>query len=127
MKKIFHLDDNIELVEITEMVLGKEYVVKSMSSVEGFAGELRQFNPDLILIDHFIGDVNSEQLLKDIHTAIPGFSIPFILYSASYDIEEKARMLGAAGFIEKPSSIKYIKEYIANFFKQQEGLTAFRN
>ena len=116
MKKIFHLDDNAELVEITEIILGKEYEMRSRSTVEGIAGELRQFNPDLILIDHFIGEINSEELLKDIHTAIPGFSIPFILYSASYDIEEKAKKLGAAGFIEKPSSIKYIKNYIHNFF-----------
>lgn len=119
MKKIFHLDDNEELVEITEMVLGKEYEFRSRSSVEGIAGELRRFNPDLILIDHFIGDINSEELLKDIHTVIPGFSIPFILYSASYDIEEKARKLGAAGFIEKPSSIQYIKEYIRDFFAER--------
>jgi len=118
MKKIFHIDDNEELVEITEMVLGKEYEIKSRSTVEGIAGELRQFNPDLILIDHFIGELNSEEILKDIHTAIPGFSIPVVLYSASYDIEEKAKRLGAVGFIEKPSSIKYIREYIHNFFQE---------
>lgn len=116
MKKIFHLDDNAELVEITELVLGKDYEFRSSSTVEGIAGELRKFNPDLILIDHFIGDINSEELLKDIHTALPAFSIPFILYSASYDIEEKAKKLGAAGFIEKPASIQYIKQYIHNFF-----------
>ncbi|RZK67265.1 MAG: response regulator [Pedobacter sp.] len=120
MKKIFHLDDNIELVEITEMVLGKDYEVHSRSYVEGIAGELSQFNPDLILIDHFIGEFNSEEILKDIHTAIPGFAIPVILYSASHDIEDKAQKLGAAGFIEKPSSIKYIKEYIDNFFKDND-------
>lgn len=118
MKKIFHLDDNAELVEITEIILGKDYEFRSRSVVEGIAGELRHFNPDLILIDHFIGDINSEELLKDIHTSIPGFAIPFILYSASYDIEEKAKKLGAAGYIEKPASIKYIKEYIDDFFKK---------
>lgn len=117
MKKIFHIDDNPELVEITEMVLGKDYEVRSRSSVEGIASELLQFSPDLILIDHFIGEFNSEEILKDIHTAIPGFSIPIVLYSASYNIEDKARKLGAVGFIEKPSSIKYIKEYIHNFFE----------
>ncbi|RYY49877.1 MAG: response regulator [Chitinophagaceae bacterium] len=120
MKKIFHLDDNKELVEITEMVLGKEYEVRSKLSVDGIARELSHFNPDLILIDHFIGEFNSEEILKDIHTAIPGFKVPFILYSASYDIEDKAKKLGAAGFIEKPSSIKYIKQYISEFFQKTD-------
>ncbi|RYD83162.1 MAG: response regulator [Sphingobacteriales bacterium] len=118
MKKIFHIDDNEELVEITEIILGKDYEVRSRSTVEGIAGELRNFNPDLILIDHFIGELNSEEILKDIHTEIPDFSIPVVLYSASYDIEEKARKLGASGFIEKPSSIQYIKDYISQFFNK---------
>ena len=120
MKKIFHIDDNEELVEITEILLRKDYEVRSRSTVEGIATELRQFNPDLILIDHFIGEMNSEEILKDIHTQMPGFKIPVVLYSASHDIEEKAKKLGAAGFIEKPSSIKYIKEYIHNFFKETD-------
>lgn len=116
MKKIFHLDDNPELIEITRITLGKDYVVQSQSSVENLAEHLRNFNPDLILIDHFIGDSRSTDIIKEMQNSIPGFAVPFILYSASYDIEERAARLGAAGFIEKPSSIQYIKEYIRRFF-----------
>lgn len=116
MKKIFHLDDNAELIEITKITLGRDYIIESRSSVENLADELRNFSPDLILIDHFVGDANSTEILKDIQNSIPGFSIPFILYSASFDIEERSKRLGAAGFIEKPSSIRYIKEYIGDFF-----------
>lgn len=119
MKKIFLLDDNVELIEITEMVLGKEYIVQSSTTADNIADELRMFNPDLIMIDHFIGDSNSEAIVSSIKTAIPGFSIPFILFSASYDIETKAENLGAVGFIEKPASINYIKEYIGKFFKNR--------
>ena len=118
MKKIFHLDDNEELIEITGMILGKEFEFRSRSNVENLAEELRNFSPDLILIDHFIGDMKSEDVLKDINHSIPGFSIPFILYSASSDISQRAFLLGAAGYIEKPSSIRYIKEYIRNFFNR---------
>ena len=116
MKKIFHLDDNAELIEITEILLGNDYEVRSRSTVDGIIENLREFQPDLILIDHFMESVNSEELLLAIQTAIPERSIPFILYSASVDIEEKAGRYGAAGFIEKPSSIQYIKNYIDNFF-----------
>jgi two-component system chemotaxis response regulator CheY len=112
MKKIYLLDDNIELLEITELILGKDFIVKSNSSIKGITEELQEFNPDLILIDHFIGDSNSEEVLKNIHNAIPGFRIPFILFSASHNIEEKAAELGAIGFIEKPSSIAHIRSYI---------------
>ena len=112
MKKIYLLDDNVELLEIIELILGKEFIVKSNSSLENISEELQDFNPDIILIDHFIGDSNSEEVLKTIHNAIPGFRIPFILFSASHNIEEKAAELGAVGFIEKPSSIAHIRSYI---------------
>lgn len=112
MKKIYLLDDNIELLEITELILGKEYIIKSNSTILNITEELKEFNPDLIIIDHFIGDSNSEEILKIIHNAIPGFKIPFILFSASHNIEEKASELGAVGYIEKPSSIAHIRSYI---------------
>ena len=112
MKKIFLLDDNVELIELTEMVLGKEYIIKSVSTVDNLKEEISSFAPDLILIDHFIGDSNSENIMKDIHLSNPDFNTPLVLFSASHDIEAKAERLGAAGFIEKPSSIGYIKSYI---------------
>jgi DNA-binding NtrC family response regulator len=120
MKKIYLLDDNIELLEITELILGKEFIVKSNSTVTRITEELQEFNPDLIIIDHFIGDSNSGEILKNIHTAIPGFRIPFILFSASHNIEEKAAELGAIGYIEKPSSIAHIRSYIRNCLEKSE-------
>ncbi|MDB5202857.1 MAG: hypothetical protein JWQ27_2266 [Ferruginibacter sp.] len=116
MKKLFILDDNEELLEITQLILGKDYIVYAKPSAESIAEELRNFQPDLMLIDHFVGDHNSEEIMHHIQHAIPNFSVPFILFSASHDISEKAAKLGAAGFIEKPSSISYIKEYIKKFF-----------
>ena len=118
MKKIYLLDDNAELVEITEMLLGKEYLIRSKMDTDNLTEELRDFKPDLLLIDHFIGDVNSEQVLMQLKTAIPNFEVPFILFSASHDISERAHRLGAAGYIEKPSSITYIKSYIKEFFEK---------
>ena len=118
MKKIFYLDDNEELIEILELVLGKDYIIYSRNSAENVTQELMNFKPDLILIDHFIGDNNSEEILNGIKNTFPGFAIPFILVSASHEIAEKAKLLGAAGFIEKPSSISYIKNYVKEFFEK---------
>ncbi len=123
MKKIYLLDDNIELLEITELILGKDFIVKSNSSITGITEQLQEFNPDLIIIDHFIGDSNSEEILKTIHNAIPGFRIPFILFSASHNIEEKAAELGAIGYIEKPSSINHIRSYIKLCLEKSEPAT----
>jgi len=117
MKKIFLLDDNTEMIEIAEMVLGKDYELYSKKDTANVTEELKDFEPDLILIDHFIGDSNSTEVLTEIKNAIPGFSVPFILFSAAHDISARAHSLGASGYIEKPSSINYIKSYIREFFE----------
>ena len=119
MKKIYLLDDNAEMIEIAKMVLEKEYIIKGVTDADTITDDLRSFKPDLLLIDHFIGQNNSSDIMAEIRNAIPGFSIPIILFSASHDVAERALAMGAAGYIEKPASIRYIKDYIQSFFNAE--------
>ncbi len=121
MKKIFLLDDNESFIEITSHILSKEYEIGTAVSAENLAEKLQEFKPDLMIIDHFVGDENSGEIMGHLKTAIPGFNIPFIIFSASHDIHESAEKLQAAGYIEKPSSISYIKTYIKNFFEKRRS------
>jgi DNA-binding NtrC family response regulator len=119
MKKIFILDDDLDLTAILQSILSKNYEIKISLTAKNICEQIEQFKPDLLIIDHFIGLDNSGAILDKLQNAIPGFSIPFILFSATHDIEDKARKLGTEGFIEKPASITYIRNYIDNFFKNK--------
>jgi DNA-binding NtrC family response regulator len=117
MKKILLLDDNDDYLEILELVLGKKYTVRSSTDLKELPQILNEFDPDLILIDHFLGLHTSAYILDHLHSTDRSRSMPFILFSGVHEIEKRAEEIGAAGFISKPSSIDHIRKYIDDFFK----------
>jgi DNA-binding NtrC family response regulator len=116
MKRIFVIDDNEDFLDIIQLVLQDNYIVTCKQDPENFEEALKEFKPDLLIIDHFIGHILAENVLNNLKDNMPGFHIPFILFSAASDIKEKAEKIGAAGYIEKPFNIADIKNYIADFF-----------
>lgn len=114
MKRVFVLDDNIELLDIMERILKPDYSVFLKPNTENVIEDLKIFKPHLIILDHSIGDVNSTTLLKELKEADPGIKTPVILFSAHIKLPELAADLGADGYIEKPSPIAYIRDYIRN-------------
>jgi DNA-binding NtrC family response regulator len=124
MKKIFILDDNEDFLDIIQLVLQDNYIVTCKQNPQEIEAALVAFKPDLLIIDHFIGHILAENVLNNLKQSMPGFNIPFILFSAASDIKEKAERLGAAGYIEKPFSIDHIRNYIAEFFNAKLETTA---
>jgi DNA-binding response OmpR family regulator len=112
MKKIFILDDNEELLDILNRLLGKEYQLKLKSDSQGVAVEIFEFEPDLIILDHTIGEVSSTDVIKELRQRKNPFPTPVILFSAHLHIGEVASNIGAQGYIEKPSDINFIRNYI---------------
>lgn len=112
MKKIFILDDNEELLDIMKRILQKEYVVYLKSDSENILREIASFQPDVILLDHYIGNENSGTIIEGLKNSDPSFSTPIILFSAHPQLKQTALTTGAIGYIEKPSEISYIRSYI---------------
>lgn len=117
MKKILLLDDNDDYLEILELVLGKKYIVRSSTDARKLPQILIEYEPDLILIDHFLGLHTSIYILDQLRSTGKGRSIPFILFSGTHEIEKRAKEIGAVGFISKPSSLDHIRKYIDDFFR----------
>ncbi|MGC4099989.1 response regulator [Ferruginibacter sp.] len=116
MKKILALDDNEDILEMLQLILGKKYEVHCITEPDRFEPLMHTLQPDLVIIDHFIGNYTSGSVVEDIGRNNSRRTFPFILFSGSHDVEKKAAELGAAGFITKPSSIGYIRDYIDQFF-----------
>lgn len=80
----------------------------------------RTHNPDLILTDLLMPDMNGFELLKTLTEL--GLNIPTIIITA--DIQESSRQqgleLGAAGFINKPPSSAELSNTIQQFFNSQD-------
>lgn len=116
MKKVFILDDNEELLDIMQKLLSTDYKVYCSADTDNIVTEILDFKPDLLLLDHSIGDVKSSDILVKLKTGKLPFSAPVILFSAHPLLQEMASMIGADGYIDKPSDIAYIRSYIRGFF-----------
>lgn len=112
MKKIFILDDNQELLDIMRHVLSKEYELCLKDDTDDILDEINEFNPDLLILDHYIGVHSSSEIIAALRSQKPQKDLPIILFSAHPNLGEKATEVGAYGFIEKPSNISYIREYV---------------
>lgn len=115
LKKILILDDEPEILELLDRILSKQYLVHTRSNINDFEQALKEFQPNLLLVDHFIGEETSNEFIQQ---ALKKFNIPVILHSAHEEIEKIYTETNAAGFIKKPSSIAEIRNCVAQVLKK---------
>lgn len=112
MKRVLIVDDVTDIVDILRIVLQKDYEVQHCTRAEEIAGAIQNFQPHVILLDNQIGARDAGEIVSGLRQQIPGFCIPFIIFTGSMDAAAIAEKTGAAGYIEKPSDINHIREYI---------------
>jgi DNA-binding NtrC family response regulator len=108
-KKIMILDDEPEILDLLQRILSKQYQVQTRRNINDFEKDIHTFQPNVLLIDHFIGDETSNDLIRH---ALKKLDIPIILHSAHEEIEKLFVETKAAGFIRKPSSIAEIRHCV---------------
>ena len=106
-------------MELLERILGNQYIVLTRSDTEGLEQDLIRFKPDVIMIDHFMGDITSKEILVRALNLLK--NVPVILHSAHEDIEKLSAETKVAGFIRKPSGIKEIRDKVADVLNRQNA------
>lgn len=103
MKTIMVVDDDVQIGNLLEEILGREGygVLRAYSGTEA-ALLLESRRPDLILLDLMLPGLTGEQLLPKIR------GIPVIVCSAKVDVEDKVNLLlgGASDYLTKPFDTK---------------------
>lgn len=110
-KKIFILDDDPEILELMHYILGSNYTLFTQTNTDDLEKHVKDFQPDLIMIDHFIGEVTSNEIITRSLSTLK--HIPVILHSAHEEIEKISIGAKVAGFIRKPASIHEIRESVS--------------
>lgn len=116
MKRILHLDDDEEIIAILQYILGKNYTLFSTTDPATAEDELNGFRPDLVLTEHFTEFLQPDSTL---HQYARSSGVPVVLFSATPEASGYAEKFGLNGFIEKPASIAYIREYISRVLNYQ--------
>ncbi|MBD2003650.1 MULTISPECIES: response regulator [Cyanophyceae] len=114
-KRILIVEDSPMNRELLNDYLGYlGYEVFALAEGSGFFQALIDFQPDLILLDLKLPDIDGYTILQQIQEGTDWLHIPIIVVSAfAFQVDkEKALRLGARRFIVKPVNIVDLKQAI---------------
>ena len=121
LKRILHADDEPDIREIVKMSLELfgDYSIKSCASGKELLKEVKTFNPQLILLDVMMPEMDGrmvfEELKKDNQTA----NIPVVFMTAkvqSHEIDSYLK-LGGAGVVIKPFVPETLSEQLVRIWE----------
>ncbi|MCL2720932.1 MAG: response regulator [Treponema sp.] len=110
------IDDERFNLEVLNNILNSEYTVLMTKSGSSGIDMANNFQPDLILLDIIMPDMNGFDVLSILKTSEKTCDIPVIIITGleSVEDEEKGLALDAADFIHKPFSAKVVKSRVRN-------------
>ena len=121
-KKILVVDDNVAVVSTLKTFLEIEgyEVIVARSGAEGFK-LAKEENPDLIITDFVMPNINGYHFTKMLKSDPDTSSIPVILISSKADkVGEKFKELaGVIDYLTKPFSTKELKRVLSRVLPQE--------
>ena len=112
-KSIMIVDDEYTISELVALTLEPEYeVIKAESGKEAL--EKITLNPDLIILDIMMPNMDGYQVCQALKMNKDTRSIPIIMLTAKHQIEDvqKAVEAGADEYITKPFEPEILKKYL---------------
>jgi len=114
MRKILAVDDDKDILEVLQFILEDSgYEVDTLSDGHYLFEKIKANEPDLILLDIMLGNLDGRQLCKDIKARQETHDIPVVLISASHNVSASMNQSGAPdAFIAKPFDINELLDTI---------------
>lgn len=106
-KRILILDDNQDIMEmIKEAMLSEGYQVEGIMFTDDIITTVKQYNPDLVLMDYLLSGINGGELCHQIKTHPETAHIPVVILSAYPRVLLSLGNYGSDAFIAKPFSLE---------------------
>lgn len=121
MKNILIVEDNIELRNELKILLeNNNYQVTTITTFNDVVNRINQINPDLILLDLNIPNLNGQLVLKELRK---DSNVPVIIVtSKNTEVDEVVSMsYGADDYITKPYNPTILLLHIEAIFKRIDG------
>jgi len=102
-RKILIADDEPSILVSTAMLLRDfGYEVVTCSAADAIVATLEKETPDLLLQDVRMPGLDLEKLVLSLRGDARWAMLPIVIFSASMDLDDIHRRVGAAGMLEKP-------------------------
>ncbi|MGH7203171.1 MAG: response regulator [Candidatus Levyibacteriota bacterium] len=106
-KKILVVDDDQDILEPLSIILEDEgYVVSTTPKGEMTYTKVREFKPDLVLLDLLLSGSDGRKICKTLKEDKATKHLPIIMMSAHPGADADSRNCGADGFIAKPFELE---------------------
>ena len=107
MPRIFVIDDDKDLLKVVKSLLIKRgFTVSVYSDWETANNDIKKYEPQLILLDVFLSDVDGFEVCKKLKSNFATRHIPVLIFSAYPRVAETAIYeFGANDFISKPFEV----------------------
>lgn len=114
-KKILIIEDDEATCEILEFIAAGLNCEAITSTYALPVRSVQEAAPDLILLDHWLGDHFGGDLCLKLKDNPLTKDIPVIIVSAHHTIKEIAKQYCADDYVEKPFSIKVIEDKVRKY------------
>ena len=115
-KKILILDDDQEILDVVSYLLIESgFDVQTLSTGEQVFAIIGEFNPDLVLMDVMLADLDGRVICRNLKEDLLTNHIPVILISGTHNLADSLNQRGAPNdFITKPFDIDDLLNKIKN-------------
>ena len=115
-KKILILDDDNDILEVLSLLLTDTgYQIKTLSCGDTVFDDIKDFQPDLILMDVMLAGMDGRAICKSIKENHLTSFLPVILLSGTHDLDKSLDLPGAPNdFVAKPFDIYHLLARIEN-------------
>jgi two-component system, cell cycle response regulator DivK len=114
-KRVLLIEDNdVNRMLLCDYLIYCGYDVQSLSEASTFFSTIKQFEPELILLDLKLPDIDGYTLLEKMQNKPDYVNLPIIIVSAfAFKADQqRARNLGACRYFVKPVNLIYLIQAI---------------
>ncbi|WP_316797692.1 response regulator [Pedobacter frigidisoli] len=111
MSKVLILDDDADIRNVLRLILESSYEVYSLNNSDSWLQEIHDFNPDVIILDIRLGNLDGIAICKELKSRPETRHIKVILTTAAlYDMKPLKKI--SDGFLEKPFDIDTVVKLV---------------
>ncbi len=113
------VDDDADFLRDFKFLIGDQYRVITTSDVKQIRSLIKEFSPDIVFLDLFLGDYSGLSLLKQIKKEFPQQACIMITEHGSIDTAVEAIKSGAENYITKNFNVKEIQGFIEQVLQKK--------
>lgn len=114
-KRVLILDDDDDILNILSILLLENgYEIQTLSSGENIFQEIKEFAPDLVVMDVMLADMDGRKICRELKSSYDTKTLPVILISGTHDLANSLNQQGAPNdFVAKPFDLDYFLNKVA--------------